>query len=152
MKETIALTEKEQRRALVLNRVLGGELAVGGAAELLGLSERQTKRLLAAYKKEGVASLPHGNRGREPHNKLDGGTKAKAVELASGRYAGLNHTHVTEKLVEEEGLRLSRSTVWRLLAGEGIRSPRRRRAPKHRSRREPGTRAAGGVRRGCSYK
>lgn len=123
MRETIALTEREQRRALALNRVLGGEVTVGGAAGLLGLSERRTKRLLAAYREEGVASLPHGNRGREPRNKLDGGTRAKAVELAGGRYAGLNHTHVTGKLAEEEGLGVSRSTVRRLLVGGGAGEP-----------------------------
>ena len=39
-------------------------------------------------------------------------------------------------LVEREGLFLSRSTVRRVLLQAGIKTPRRRLAPKHRRRRE----------------
>ncbi len=52
-----------------------------------------------------------------------------------GTYAGLNHTHLTELLEEREGIDLSRSTVRRILLSGGIKSPRKRRAPKHHSRR-----------------
>ena len=55
--------------------------------------------------------------------------------LAKGTYAGLNHTHLTELLEEREGIDLSRSTVRRILLSGGIKSPRKRRAPKHHSRR-----------------
>ena len=56
--------------------------------------------------------------------------------MATDTYAGFNHTHLTEMLAEREGIRLSRSTIRRVLLAGGTRSPRRRRAPKHRSRRE----------------
>ncbi|HCG29123.1 MAG TPA: hypothetical protein DEU95_05130, partial [Chloroflexi bacterium] len=36
------------------------------AAEVLDLSVRQVRRLLAAYREDGVAALVHGNRGRVP--------------------------------------------------------------------------------------
>jgi len=48
----------------------------------------------------------------------------------------VNQQHLTELLEEEQEIRLSRSTVRRVLLCAGIRSPRTRRAPKHRSRRE----------------
>lgn len=38
------------------------------AAEALGISLRHTRRLLAAYRKEGAQALAHGNRGRKPPN------------------------------------------------------------------------------------
>ena len=41
---------------------------IGRAAEILGVSERHTRRLLSAYRGAGVAALAHGNRGRQPHN------------------------------------------------------------------------------------
>ncbi|MCA1723747.1 MAG: ISNCY family transposase, partial [Thermomicrobia bacterium] len=56
--------------------------------------------------------------------------------LAMGKYAGFSQVHLTEQLGEREGIALSRSSVRRMLRGEGIRSPRTRRAPKQRSRRE----------------
>jgi transposase len=135
MKE-LTLNQKEQRRLVVLNKVLQGESKVAEAASLMGVSERQAWRLLAAYRKEGLAALAHGNRGRKPAHTTKEETKRKVLELALGRYSGFNHSHFTEKLEEPEGINLSRSTVRRILATGGLRSPRKRRAPKHRSRRE----------------
>src|SRR6478735_4701805 len=53
-----------------------------------------------------------------------------------GKYDGFNDQHFTEKLVEVEGLEVTRETVRRILRSAGVVSPRKRRPPKHRSRRE----------------
>ena len=58
------------------------------------------------------------------------------VELATQRYEGANHTHFTELLSEREGIDLSRPTVRRILTKAGIGSPRSRRSPQHRFRRQ----------------
>jgi hypothetical protein len=58
------------------------------------------------------------------------------VMLRRGKYDGFNDQHFTEKLAEVEGLVLSRETVRRILREAGLGSPRKRRPPKHRSRRE----------------
>src|SRR5450756_796508 len=136
MGETITLNKREQKRVLVLNQVIAGQIAAEGAAELLGLSERQVWRILAAYRKEGAASLVHGNRGREPVNALESGLRDRVVELAKTKYAGFNHQHLTEKLNEVEEIAVRRSSVRRILLEAGISTPRKRRPPKHRSRRE----------------
>ena len=53
------------------------------------------------------------------------------VQLARTRYAGTNHTHLTELLMEREGIDLSRSTVRRILVSAGMDSPPgRRRLPR----------------------
>ena len=127
----LTLSMREQARLQVLNRVLGGECIVAQAAELMGVSERHGWRLLAAYRKEGAAALAHGNRGRPPLHALPEETKERVWELAQGAYAGMNHSHLTEALGEREGVHLSRSTVRRILVARGLRSPRRRRPPKH---------------------
>lgn len=130
------MTNREQGRALALNRVLAGEWTQAEAAMSLGLSERQLRRLLAAYRHRGVAALVHGNRGRPPAHALAEATRARVVRLARERYTGLNDSHLTEKLAEAEGMALGRETVRRILRGAGMPSPRKRRPPKHRSRRE----------------
>jgi len=107
-----------------------------GAAEVLGLSLRHTRRILAAYRKEGAESLAHGNRGKRPCNAVETELRERVAELARSTYDGCNNQHFTELLAEKEGIVLSRSTVRRLLLAEGVRSPRTRRPPKHRSRRE----------------
>lgn len=134
--ENVTLNEREQRRVIVLTQVVSGALSVAGAAERLQLSARQTKRLLAGFRREGVVALVHGNRGRQPAHALSEETRDAVRGLAMGKYVGFNQVHLAEQLGEVEGIALSRSSVRRILLAHGIRSPRTRRAPKHRSRRE----------------
>ena len=61
---------------------------------------------------------------------------ADVVHLARTRYAGANHTHLNELLAEREGIDIGRTTLRRILVNAGLSSPRRRRPPKHRVRRQ----------------
>ena len=131
----LTLTIKEQTRLSIMNGVLQREWTIPEAAELLGVSERHTWRLLSAYRMEGAAALAHGNRGRLPTNATPGQIQTQVIALARERYRGLNYSHLTELLAEREGITLSRSTVRRLLKGAGLTSPRRREDSCHRYRR-----------------
>lgn len=130
------MTARDQQRAHVLTRFVAGELVLGEAVELLGLSARQVWRLRARFLREGPAGLVHGNRGRVSPRRTADALRERVVELAQGHYEGANDTHLTELLAEHEGIALGRVTVRRILRGAGVASPRRRRAPRHRSRRE----------------
>ena len=123
-------------RLVVLNQVERGKMMGMEAAEVLDLSLRHVRRILAVYRKEGATTLAHGNRGRKPHNALDENLRKQILDLGQTTYAGCNNQHFTELLAERESIVLSCSSVRRILLGAGIRSPRKRRAPKHRSRRE----------------
>ena len=132
----VTLNQREQARLQVLNSVMEYQLPRVQAAEILGISERQLRRVLAAYRRDGAAALVHGNRGRKPRNSIPEDVAASAVILASGIYAGFNHSHLTEVLAEREGIHLSRQTLSRLLNRHGLASTRQHRPPKHRVRRE----------------
>ena len=116
----------------MLNSVLEYHLPIAQAAGIMGVSEHHTKRLLAAYRKDGPAALAHGNRGRRPRNAIPETAAAEVVRLASNGYAGATHTHLSELLRERERIDLSRPTVRRILIKAGIGSPRSRRSPRHR--------------------
>jgi len=111
----LTLTAKEQTRLQVLNTVLEGRWSMGETAEVLGVSERQGWRLLAAYRKEGAAALAHGNRGRVPWNATPVAMRQQVVVMVQECYRGINHTHLAELLAQREGIVLSRSTVRRFL-------------------------------------
>jgi transposase len=133
----LTLTQKEQARLQILNGVLAHQISGEEAAQVLGLSQRQVWRILAAYRKEGgAAAVAHGNRGRSPANALPQETRDRVILLARTSYLGLNHTHLAELLAEREEVALARSTVRRILVGAGLPSPRRRRPPRHRIRRQ----------------
>ncbi len=101
------------------------------------------RRLLARFVAEGPAALVHANAGRRPSIATEPALAARLVAFARNGYAGINDTHLSELLAEREGIVLSRASVQRILRGAGIASPRRRRAPRFRSRRE--RRAAEGM-------
>ena len=130
------MQQSEEARRYVLDRVMAGDLRASQAAEILGISERHAWRLLAAYRARGAAALGHGNRGRRPHNAVPADVASAVVRFATTRYPEANHTHLAELLWEHEGLDVSSWTVRRILARAGIASPRRRRPPEHRVRRE----------------
>ena len=134
--EGLTLSTKEQNRLHILNGVLERHWSMREAAPLLGVSERQGWRLLVAYRKEGARGLAHKNRGRVPPNATPKTIQQQVAALAQERYEGFNHTHLTELLAEREGLILSRPTVRRILVRAGLTSPRHRRPPQHRIRRQ----------------
>ena len=136
MKEEVTLNRKEQNRVIVLNQIGQKRLTVDKAAMLMEVTPRHVWRLLAVYRREGTAAIAHGNRGRKPVNIIEEGLRQQVVELARDKYYGFNQQHFTEKLGAKEGISLSRSTVRRILLTRSISSPQKRRAPKHRSRRE----------------
>ena len=136
MEGKVTLNRKEQRRVGVLVEVEKGLITGRQAAGMMDVSLRQMRRLIAAYRKEGIAALAHGNRDRKPYNAIEDSLRQQVVSLASSKYTGFNHQHLTESLAEREDIFISRSSVRNILLGAGIRSPRKRRPPKHRSRRE----------------
>ena len=127
---------KEQTRLQVLNSLLAEHMTLDQAAALMGVSPRHTRRILADYRENGAASLAHGHRGRRPANAIPEATGSRVVHLARTVYEGANHTHLSELLSEREGLDMGRTTLRRILVNAGLSSPRRRRPPKHRVRRQ----------------
>ena len=130
------MNQKEQARLQALNSLLAGHMTIEQASTLMGVSIRHTWRILAAYRKEGAAALAHGHRGRRAPNAISEATRAAVLHLARTRYSGTNHTHMSELLREHEGIDITRSTLRRLLVNAGENSPRGRRPPKHRVRRQ----------------
>ena len=80
------MTPKEQTRLRVLNNLLAEHMTLDQAAELMGLSPRHKRRILADYQDKGAASLAHGHRGRQPTNATPEATKSRVVHLAGTIY------------------------------------------------------------------
>jgi transposase len=136
MREQVILSMKEQKRLQVISELDAGRVTGREAAELMGISLRQARRLLAAYRQKGVEAVVHGNRGRAPATRTPEVIRDKVLTLARTRYQDYNDQHFTEELAEQHSIVLSRSTVRRIRRQAELDSPRKRRAPRHRSRRE----------------
>jgi transposase len=133
----LVLKAKDEQRIEVLLRVEAGHLSVVEAAGLLRIGERQVRRLLVSYRQQGPRGVVHGNRGRPPAHAVSDELRQRIQSLATGHYAGVNHSHLAELLAEREGIVIPRSTLSDILREANIRSPRpQRRRSRHRSRRE----------------
>jgi transposase len=133
------MSAEEVRRAGILERVEGGELKQIEASELLGVSYRQTRRLVKRYRVMGAAGLVHGNAGRRSRQAKPQALREKAMQLVREHYSGgpgerFGPTLAAEHLSEEYGIELDHETLRRWMLEAGLWS-RERRSRKHRRRR-----------------
>ena len=142
--ERVTLSDREFRRAEVMERLAGGTVKVREAAELLCLSARQVQRLAKRYTAAGAKGLVHGNVGRRSNHARALAERTRTIELIRERYGGsaeagpgqrLGPTLVSEHLWEEEGLWIPVTTLTRWMQAEALWSRRRKRSA-HRRRRE----------------
>lgn len=128
---------KEQHKLKMVTDYISGAVKAKEAAEILGISLRQFRRLVAGYRDRGVAALAHGNRGKTPSNRIPDHVREEVLRLARESYQDYNDCHFTEELAERnEAIVISRSTLRRIRRADGQGSPRKRRSPRHRSRRD----------------
>jgi len=130
------MSQKEAPRAGLVRTARDGKITNAEGASALGISVRQFRRLRAAYRDEGVHGLVHGNRGQPSPRRLSVEQREKVVALMIGKYVGFNDCHLTEKLNKVEKLPLSRELVRRLRLEAKLPAKHKRRAPRHRQRRE----------------
>lgn len=127
------MNRKEARRVYVMEQVKDGKMTVRQAAECLGLSERQVKRLKKGMKEKGVATLAHGNRGRTPKHAIHKDTRDLVASLAAGLYKGASAEHMSELLASQHDVRVSGKSIVRVLREKGVLDPS---ACHHRRRRK----------------
>jgi len=133
--ETFTMSRKEVPRVGIVKAVVAGKISNREGARALRVSVRHFKRLKARWRGAGAAGLLHRSRGRPSHRGLRPRVRQRVLRLMTTTYAGFNDVHLTEKLQEEHGMRISRSTVRRLRRSIGRPAQRPRRPPVHRSRR-----------------
>lgn len=118
--DLLTMSKEELNRLEVMGQLQEKRMGQKAAAEILGVSVRQVKRLLRTYRREGAAGLVSKQRGQPSHHQLDRGTEQAAINLLHGRYADFGPTLAHEKLVEMEGLKLGLGSVRKMMIVEGL--------------------------------
>ena len=131
-KDIIMASREELKRLYVVKKVIDGELSQIKAGELLGLSERQVRRIEERVLKEGERGVVHRLRGRESVRKTDGRKQKQIIKVYRTKYAGFGPTLAVEKLKEIDGIEVSKETLRKWLIGEGLWERKR----KHRGYRQ----------------
>ena len=125
MDKLITMSNKEISKLEVMQRLKEKSLSQRAAAEMLNLSVRQVKRMFKSYREKGAAGLVSQRRGRLSNNRLSEETRSRALDLLGNKYRDFGPTLACEKLVEVEGLKISKESVRKIMMIAGLWKARR---------------------------
>lgn len=135
MQELLTMSQKERKRIKVLDQKTEGKLTVKEASRIMGISERQTYRLLNRYKTEGDRGIIHRLRGKLSNRGYPKQIKQEVIEIYWKRYRDFGPTLFSEKLKEYEKIEINHETLRRWMRSSGIITSERKKRP-HRKKRE----------------
>jgi transposase len=122
------MSAKERERSHVVRQSIEGLLGQREASERLGIGVRQFKRLVRRWREVGDAGLVSRRRGRAAPNRVDEATRERVKVLLTDKYPDFGATLASEKLLELDGIAVSRESVRRLQIELKLWKPKRRRA------------------------
>jgi len=108
----LLMTQADRDRLVALKKVKKKLITQREAAEELGVSVRQVKRLVYALKKHGDRAIVHMLRGKPSNRKIAEKIEREAVQILSAPvYQGFGPTLAAEYLRKKHGIEASRETV-----------------------------------------
>lgn len=132
--EILRMSRKERHRLELLGRVKRGDLKLSKAAELLGVSYRQAKRVYGRYQELGDKGLVHRLRGRPSNRRSASDRRDRVLSLFREKYSDFGPTLAAEYLASEDGQKVAVTTLRRWLFQAGLWTARRRRSEHRRWR------------------
>jgi hypothetical protein len=106
------MTQADRDRLVTLKKAKKKVITQREAAQELGVSTRQVKRLVHALKKRGDKAVIHGLRGKASNRRIADATEKEAVKILSAEvYAGFGPTLAAEYLREFHGIEVSKETL-----------------------------------------
>ena len=130
------LSTREMDRLQVVLRIADRRLTQSAGAQILGISDRQMRRICRRFAQEGAAGLESKRRGQS-NRRLPVELRKEALALVRARYADFGPTLAQEKLLEQHDIRVATETLRQWMIDDGIWLTRRQRKkriqqPRHR--------------------
>lgn len=126
----VTFAMRDLDRLKCIQAVVDCDLKPHRAAERLGLTSRQVRRLARRYAAAGPVGLISKRFSRPSNNRLDDDTADRVIKLLRSTYADFGPTLAAEKLRTKHGIDLAKETVRRLQIEVGLWIPRKLRPPK----------------------
>ena len=133
--DMITMSRRETKRLHIIHQALDKRITQKKAAELVGLSSRQLRRMLKRVREEGDDGISHRSRGKASNRRVPKKIKDKALKLFKEKYSDFGPTFASEKLLDVHEIKLSEETLRLWLNKENI-SYEKRKGRKHRQWRE----------------
>jgi len=132
------MSVEEIRRSGIIQKSIGGEVTQVKGAQLIGISDRQMRRIIKRVRESGIAAIAHGNRGRVSNRRISNKTRKQILKLYDKLYYDFGPTLASEKLLERDGIEISHDTLRLWLLDQGKHEWQRKKRPhkKWRARKE----------------
>ena len=134
MEDILTMSQDELKRLHIIRKAIDKRIKQREAAEVLGLSQRQIRRLVKRVREESDQGIIHRLRGVKSHRAISEVIKNKALALCRGIYVGFNPTFASEKLFERNKIKVGRETLRQWFIAEGIAYEKRKARPHRRWR------------------
>ena len=133
----IEFTNMEIEKLIVIQSVIDGKRTGKEAGNKLDLSERQIWRLVKKVKDNGIEGIKHGNCFIKKPRFITEEFKERIKSLKlSDDYCDTNFTHFQELLEERENIKLSYTSLYKILTEFNIKSKKKHKERKtHRQRK-----------------
>lgn len=130
MEPLYTMSKSELCRLEVVQNLEAGVLKQADAAARLGISVRQVKRLVRAFRVLGPAAVISKRRGQPSNNRVEPALIEAAIGLVRDRYFDFGPTLACEKLNECDGIIIKRERLRLAMIEAGLWSTKRRRRSK----------------------
>lgn len=129
------MNKKELEQAKIFAAVLNGSITQVEAAARLRMTTRWVNAKIKRFRHFAEFGLIHKSRGKKSKNRLDEPTRQLIISLAKEEWHGFKPTFMAEKLEEFYQIKISKETIRKTLADEGLWFIKQRKIT-YRSRRE----------------
>jgi len=128
----IIMAEKELSKYDIIKNLIAGKINGTDAAKQIQISIRHLKRLKARVAEFGAKGLIHGNRGKESNRKISSVIVEKVKKLIKKKYYDFGPTFASEKLEEDDKIKISKEKVRGIMIDLDIWKAKPRKQPKKR--------------------
>jgi transposase len=135
MEGILTMSQKEIDRLQIIKKIEGKEIKVEEGAQIIGISSRQTYRVLKRVKEEGSRGIIHKLRGKKSNRGYPEELKKKVIEIYRSNYDDYGPSLFSEQLIENHNISVDHETIRRWLRSKAITTSMRKKRP-HRKRRE----------------
>jgi transposase len=127
-RDMIVMSIREIKRLKAVQSAIEKHITQKTAALMIGLSERQVRRVVKAIREQGDKGIIHGLRGRPSNRRFSEEMRESVLAFYQERYPDFGPTLATEKLFECDGITISDETLRMWLIEAGIWKKRRKRS------------------------
>lgn len=133
---TLTMSIKEIKRCEILKMADEKQITQSEGAKRICVTERHFRRLLYSYRESGAEGIISRHRGMISNNRLSKEKEEKIIGKLKQDYQGFGPTLASEKLLERDGIKVSKETVRQIMIMSGMHKPKTCKKDKARPLRQ----------------